>query len=78
MTKVAGAISERLPVSSGVLCSWAVAFSAALPEHSACYSAATALFADDTLLYEDDCKGAACDPCCGLQTALTELSSCAD
>ena len=55
------------------LCFWAVAVFAAFPQHPRVTSATTALFADDTLLYRDDCKGGTNDPCCGLQTAVTEL-----
>ena len=38
-------------------------------------SAVSALFADDTLLYRDDCAGSTSSPCCRLQSDLASLLS---
>ena len=76
-TKVAGVISECLPISAGVpqgSVLGSLLFLLHFRNIPRLTSATTALFADDTLLYRDDCKGGTNDPCCGLQTAVTELS----
>ena len=80
-TRVAGVTSDHLHVSSGVPQGSVLGpllfllHFRSIPDIT---SAASALFADDTLLYKDDCRGCTAGRCCDLQQAVEQLSAWAE